>query len=481
MAVQILTEIARYANVLLMLFFTLSGLFAVLNKHITRKGFGNSCANQRFVIIAFNVLNVAIVLLRAQESGDLLTAIRAFATAWIALIVLGVTMSRFHRGANKILTNCIIFLLSVGLVMQWRIKPEVCLRQVNWIVVGVVVMNVVMFILRGRWVYKIPWVVWGILAIGLVGLPFLFPSSANGSLNWVEIAGFSFQPSELIKPVLVFFLSTLFIRKHKISSIICAAAVVGILSLALLIQNDLGLILIFCSMLFLMVYDYTQKEWILIVGLVAVAIAGVLAYKLVGHVRTRVDIWIDPWSQIDGGGYQITQSLFAIAGGKFFGTGLFMGVPYNIPEGWTDMIFAGICEEYGAVFGSLLVTNYLLMALMMFNLVSRYENRLRRNIAMACSIITSIQTILIIGGVIKLIPLTGVTLPFVSYGGTSLISTFIVMSIVQELFRSRTQTEKKVRAYEDQQKLEAADDPYQETDWRETYRDAERRRRAKRG
>ena len=270
----------------------------------------------------------------------------------------------------------------------------------------------------------------------------------------MDIYGITFQPSELIKPVLVFLLSVLYIRKNKISSILIGGAIVGALSLVLLMQNDLGMILIFCSMFLLMTYDYTQRGWILVGGVLGVLVCGFLAYRLVGHVRTRVDIWLDPWSDIDSGGYQIAQSLFAIVGGKFFGTGLYQGMPYYIPEGWTDMIFAGICEEFGSIFGALTVMIYLLMSLMMFNLVSRYENRLRRNIAMACSIITGIQTILIIGGVIKMLPLTGVTLPFISYGGTSLLSMFIIMGIVQELFRSRSQTERRVREYEERKREE---------------------------
>ena len=285
--------------------------------------------------------------------------------------------------------------------------------------------------------------------MGLVVLPFIFPAPENGSLNWVNIKGITFQPSELIKPVLVFMLSVLYVRKKKVTSILMGGCVVGALAVVLLLQNDLGTILIFCSMFLLMVYDYTQREWILIGGVLGVLVCGVVAYRFVGHVQTRVDIWLNPWEDVDGGGYQIAQSLFAIVGGKFMGTGLYQGVPYYIPESWTDMIFAGICEEFGGIFAALMVMIYLLMALMMFNLVSRYENRLRRNIAMACSIITGIQTILIIGGVIKMLPLTGVTLPLVSYGGTSMISTFIILAIVQELFRSRSQTERKVREYEE--------------------------------
>lgn len=448
------TEISKYFNVLLVAVFAISGLYAVLNKKITRRAFGDFCAYQRVVILLFNLESAVLIFFNELGGGRTIEFLRMFAIAWAAFLVLSITMNTLHKGSNKILTNSIIFLLSVGIVMLWRIRPESCIRQIWWIVVSVVVINVVMLILRCRWVYQIPWWVWSLAALGLVVLPFIFPSPENGSLNWVDIHGITFQPSELIKPVLVFLLSVLYIRKNKISSILIGGAIVGALSLVLLMQNDLGMILIFCSMFLLMTYDYTQRGWILIGGVLGVLVCGFLAYRLVGHVRTRVDIWLDPWSDIDSGGYQIAQSLFAIVGGKFFGTGLYQGMPYYIPEGWTDMIFAGICEEFGSIFGALTVMIYLLMSLMMFNLVSRYENRLRRNIAMACSIITGIQTILIIGGVIKMLPLTGVTLPFISYGGTSLLSMFIIMGIVQELFRSRSQTERRVREYEERKREE---------------------------
>ena len=448
------TEISKYVNVLLVAVFAISGLYAVLNKKITRRAFGDFCAYQRVVILLFNLESAVLIFFNELGGGRTIEFLRMFAIAWAAFLVLSITMNTLHKGSNKILTNSIIFLLSVGIVMLWRIRPESCIRQIWWIVVSVVVINVVMLILRCRWVYQIPWWVWSLAALGLVVLPFIFPSPENGSLNWVDIHGITFQPSELIKPVLVFLLSVLYIRKNKISSILIGGAIVGALSLVLLAQNDLGMILIFCSMFLLMTYDYTQRGWILIGGVLGVLVCGFLAYRLVGHVRTRVDIWLDPWSDIDSGGYQIAQSLFAIVGGKFFGTGLYQGMPYYIPEGWTDMIFAGICEEFGSIFGALTVMIYLLMSLMMFNLVSRYENRLRRNIAMACSIITGIQTILIIGGVIKMLPLTGVTLPFISYGGTSRLSMFIIMGIVQDLFRSRSQTARRVREYEERKREE---------------------------
>lgn len=450
--IDVFTQISKYLNVLLMLIFVLTAIPAVLNRKITRKAFGDFCFWQRTAILLFAFTNVGLIIAHEWGSDQFADCLKTFGILWGSSMVLWITMGSLHRGSNRILTNCIIFLLNISVVMMWRLRPYYAQKQAVWILISVVLINVEMLILRGKWIFRIPWFVWGTMALGLVVLPFIFPDPVNGSLNWVNIKGFGFQPSELIKPVLVFFLSTLFISRKRITSILTAGLLVGALSLVLLIQNDLGTILIFCSMFLLMVYDYTQKEWILLGGLALVGICAVLAYKFVGHVRLRVDIWMDPWTDVEDGGYQIAQSLFAITGGKFMGSGLYQGMPYMIPESWTDMIFSGISEEFGAIFAMMTVLIYLLMSLIMFNLVSRYEVRLRRNIAMAISIITSIQTILIIGGVIKMIPLTGVTLPLVSYGGTSMISIFLILGIVQELFRSRTQLERRVRAYEEEQR-----------------------------
>lgn len=212
------------------------------------------------VIILFNLQSGALIFFHELGGGRTLEFVRMFGIAWVALIVLNFTMSKMHRGTNKILTNSITFLLSIGIVMLWRLRPDNCIRQIWWIVVSVVAINVVMYILRCRWVYKIPWWLWAGGALVLAVLPFIFPSPENGSLNWVYIHGITFQPSELIKPILVFLLSSLYIRKHKISSILIGGGIVGALALILLVQNDLGMILIFCSMFLLMTYDYTQRN-----------------------------------------------------------------------------------------------------------------------------------------------------------------------------------------------------------------------------
>lgn len=440
-------KVSKYLFILYILIFLLCGFIAVLRRKITVRQYTTASNIQRLMTLLFNLQSFAIIYMHESGGEKVMVLLRTFGIAYAALLLFLFSMSKMHAGSSKILTNCILMLLSIGIVILWRLRPASCQRQVLWMVLGVVIMNVFMYVFRGKWVEKIPWWVYAGISFILVVLPFIFPSPENGSLNWVNIHGFTFQPSELIKPVLVFLIATLYVKQHRIVSILTGGAVVAGLSVVLLVQNDLGMILIFCTLFLFMTYDYTQREWVLIAGVAAVVLAGFAAYRFVGHVQVRVDTWLNPWQDIENGGYQIAQSLFAISAGRFFGTGLYLGMPYYIPAVWTDMVFSAICEEFGGIFGFAVVMIYLLMAIVIFSLVSRYENRFRRDLAMGCSILVSVQTCLIIGGVIKLLPLTGVTLPFISYGGTSILSTFLIMGIVQELFRSRSQTERQVRDY----------------------------------
>ncbi len=447
---ELFSSLFRYTNLLYMAVFVVCGFISVLKYNISAETYQRCSFLQRICILLFAVQSVVLITIHEASGDRLMQWLPMFLLAGVSLVGLMLTMQQAHRGSSRVLTNCIVFLLCIGITMLWRLRPDNCIRQIWWVLISVVVMNVLMVILRGEWVYRVPWWVFAGAALVLAALPFAFPSPENGSLNWVNIHGITFQPSELIKPLTVFMLSWLYIRKKRASSIMYGAAVVGVISAALLVQNDLGMILILCTVYLLLTYDYTQKGWILGGGAIVLAVAAVMAYLMVGHVRLRVDIWLDPWTDVDDSGYQIAQSLFAISGGRFFGTGLYRGMPYMIPEGWTDMIFAGIAEEFGSLFAAMMILIYLIMALLIFDLVARYESRLHRNMAMACAVMTGVQTILIIGGVIKFLPLTGVTLPLVSYGGTSLLATFMIMGIVQELFRSRSRTERRIRRYEEE-------------------------------
>jgi len=168
---------------------------------------------------------------------------------------------------------------------------------------------------------------------------------------------------------------------------------------------------------------------------------GVIGYFTMSHVEVRLTTWINPWADISGKGYQITQSLFAIAGGGFFGTGLGLGNPQYIPEVHTDFIFSAICEELGTFGGMAVVLLYFILTYRGFKIALTIKDPFRKIVALGITLIYGYQTFIIVGGVIKLIPLTGVTLPFISYGGTSLISAFIAFGIMQAISKKTLEGE----------------------------------------
>lgn len=470
---QMTALVAKYVDLALILLFTGMGYYMYLKKPssiVCKELF----AYQTAIIILFNILSFVLIILReyhtaktveeAIESGILsegthFQTIRGimlkmqqitehFLPSWLRfsvvftlliylVLLLGMYLliHKLHRHTNRLLWNCVFMLMSIGFIVLWRLDQETARYQVYWLAAGFVVINVVMLFFHGRWIWNIP--VWLFLlgSVGLIVLPFIFPNEAYGSLNWVYIKGLSFQPSEFVKILFAFFLAVIYTKNRKLYSVLVAGVVTGFMALVLLVQRDLGTLLIFGILAWMMTYDYVGKGYVLWGGLILVAVAGYAAYHLFEHVQVRFDIWLDPWEDVNGQGYQIAQSLFAITDGGFFGTGLFQGSPGYIPARTTDMIFAVIVEEFGGVFAIFVLLIYLLMFLFVMETGRRERNQFRRNLLVAFGILFMTQTFIIVGGVIKLIPLTGVTLPFISYGGSSLLSSFITIGIIEAVIR----------------------------------------------
>jgi cell division protein FtsW (lipid II flippase) len=183
-----------------------------------------------------------------------------------------------------------------------------------------------------------------------------------------------------------------------------------------------------------MLYVATKKVSYLGIGLFFGSGAALLAYRLFSHVRIRVLAWKDPFSVIDGAGYQISQSLFAIGTGGWFGLGLYEGMPDTIPVACEDFVFSAISEEMGGIFAICLIFLAIGIFLMIVNIAFRIKNQFYKLIALGLGTVYGVQVFINIGGVIKFIPSTGVTLPFVSYGGSSLFSSFIMIAIIQGLY-----------------------------------------------
>jgi cell division protein FtsW (lipid II flippase) len=251
----------------------------------------------------------------------------------------------------------------------------------------------------------------------------------GGSRSWIQLAGYSFQPSELAKITFVLFLAGR-LKDGRIDKVLWLTgevlAAVGLLALA----RDLGGAMLFYLTALALVFAATSRWDLTAAGLAVSGVAAVLGYYLFGHVRVRVEAWLNPWQDVPGRGYQIVQSLFAIAQGGFFGTGLGLGHPEYIPAVTTDFIFSGFSEEFGFLGAAALIIVYFLLVYRGIKISLTVRDSFLALVALGIATLFGLQIFTIIGGVIKLIPVTGVTLPFMSYGGSSMVMSFISLGIL---------------------------------------------------
>lgn len=273
-------------------------------------------------------------------------------------------------------------------------------------------------------------------------------ATIGGATNWLKIGNFSFQPSEVVKILYILFAASVLSQFHKKQKVSLIAVLLATSALVFIqvFQNDLGSALIYYVVFILMCYVFTTNRWYIIGGFILTVAGGALAYMRFSHVQVRVEAWLNPWADIDNRGYQIAQSLFAMGNGNIFGSGLTLGKPEKIPVVTTDFIFSAIYEEMGMIIGIALIL-FVLMFLL-FGLMRVESNRFSFEFLLTAGLllVLAFQSFLIIGGVSKLVPLTGVTLPFVSYGGSSLMTSFAMMGILQGCFLVKTKkAEKPIR------------------------------------
>ena len=352
------------------------------------------------------------------------------------LIVLGASIlyRTLYKSANMLMVNNIMMLLSIGLVMITRINPAKAQKQLLISLAGMLFLMVIP-LLRSRFdSLRKGTYFYGILGIAALGAVLLLGAITNGSKISFTIAGMTFQPSEFVKLLFLLFMASALCEENSRThlAILTAAALVHVGILVL--SRDLGSALIFFVIYLSLLFLSTGNWNILAGGLLLGLITAVVCFFLFSHVRVRVQVFLDPWSSIDGNGFQITQALFAISFGGMFGAGLMQGMPSSIPFVESDFIYAAIVEEMGILFGICLIllclnifTDFLLLA-------GSYSNKFYRLYTFGTAIAFIFQAFLTIGGEVKFIPLTGVTLPLVSYGGSSVLATFIMFGIVGTIF-----------------------------------------------
>ncbi len=426
--INIITAVSKYIFILLGAVFCLHGFLGhVFYKRRKAQGKLRKGIIQIIIVLFMTVLGNIVLFLNRQ---DFLFIVFLFMEIFYFFFLLNI-FPMIYRKCNRILLNDMAFLMCVGMIMLARLDTDKLIRQYILIWAGTIILLLVPIVVEKlHFLIKLD-VLYCIVGIVLLGFVFIMGNTVYGANLSINIGGFSLQPSEFVKLTYVMFIACMLYKgtsvKRVVITSVCAAAHV----LILVASNDLGAALIFYVTYIVMLYDATHKHRYLVLGGLCGIIAGVGAYFVVSHVRVRVDVWLNPFKYIDGKGYQLVQSIYAIGSGGWFGSGLTKGLPGSIPVVTKDFIFPAISEEFGGLFGILVIMVCLNVFFEIITVLSESRDTFNRQLLGGFGIMYIFQCFLNIGGTINCIPSTGVTLPFVSYGGSSVISSMIMIAIIQ--------------------------------------------------
>jgi cell division protein FtsW (lipid II flippase) len=402
------------------------------------------------------------------------------------LLFLGVSVGLGWNSphADQVLLPLVALLAGLSLMLTARLEPSlntlykcstadgtifscyegVAAKQSLWVTLGVIGLAAMLFVPWDRILirtmrlslfdfldhYRYVWLALGLI---LVFATFLFGVDPNNSgvKVWFDFGLFLFQPSELLKIILVIFMAS-FLNEHRelvgsgyrlgpltlppLPYLVPIAGMWGIAMATIVFQRDLGAALLLFGVFLAMLYTATGRGWYVLAGVLAFAVGAYLLYQVVPVVALRVQVWLDPWATASGTGYQIVQAIYALSAGRVFGQGLGLGSPAIVPAIHTDFIFTAIGEELGLAGTLAVLIAYVLLIFRGFHIALAVPGRFRgfeQLLAVGLTTIIAVQTLIIIGGNLRLIPLTGITLPFVSYGGSSVLINFIVVGLLMRI------------------------------------------------
>lgn len=365
--------------------------------------------------------SACMLLVFRGESLDLTAAALAFSLPALGFFLCGPLSRLLH--ADRLLVLITDFLCGLGVVMLYALSPALGLKHAVHFALGVASFAACALAVRHIRDWRRFLTIIVPVSVVLLALPVAIGREINGAKNWIAIPGFgSFQPSEVVKLALVIVLAQSFSAQKGLRGMVPGVAFAVCCLGFLMLQKDLGTALLYYLTTLLLFWAASGNLPLTGAGLVGGCGAAVLGYHLFAHVKARIAIWRNPWSDAFGKGYQIVQALTAIASGGLFGSGLSMGESRVIPAYSTDFIFAALCEQMGLVTGIAVLMLYALLVARGARIALSARTSFYAILAMSATALLGMQTFVIIGGVIKLIPLTGVTLPFMSAGGTSMLS-----------------------------------------------------------
>ncbi|MCX8032687.1 MAG: FtsW/RodA/SpoVE family cell cycle protein [Thermoleophilia bacterium] len=406
-----------------------------------------------FLVPALILTTLGFALVYTQKASLLTLSSLTYGGLFLVLFLIAHIGRRvLAPKADPVLLPVTALLSTLGIVLLYRLNEKLALRQAMWLVVGLAAFLLVLVLVRRLQTLANLRYVLGGLGLLLLLITAVLGREINGAKLWVHLGPVNFQPGELAKILLILFFAAylvdmrevLTVSTHRVLGVPLPpfrylaplVAIWGLSMVLVIFVKDLGTGLLFFGALLALLYVATGRLFYVLVGLALFIVGAFGLYYLFPHVQARVDIWLDPWQDPSGRGYQVVQSLFALAEGGLFGRGLGQGyllLPSGktiIPNLETDFIFSAIGEELGLAGAAAIILLYLIFTYRGFRVAVRARDDFSRLLATGLTSIFALQAFLIIGGVTKLIPLTGITLPFVSYGGSSIVANFILLALL---------------------------------------------------
>lgn len=426
---HILVSASRFSMLIFMAVYTLYS-FTALKSNIKPQRQDKLYKKQTLMIYMLLINgNLVLYLLKMDQKVLVLAACEM-----VLLILISVIYKKIYTNASKALVNNMSMLLTVSFMILTRLDMDKAVKQFVFAAVAVVITCFIPLIVAKLEFLSKLGIFYGIIGIAGLAVVLVAAQTTYGAKLSINLGPVVLQPSEFIKIIFIFFVACMLKEVEDFTYLVKVTVVAALHVLILVASKDLGGALIYLVTYLVMVYVATRNPGYMFLGLFAGAIASIAAYFMFSHIQARVIAWKDPLSVIDDQGYQICQSLFAIGYGGWFGTGLGQGMPEKIPVVTTDFVFSAISEELGVLFAICIIFICINCFLMFFNISMEIKEYFYKLIALGIGTTYGIQTFLALGGVVKFIPSTGVTLPLVSYGGSSLLCTIIIFAIIQGLY-----------------------------------------------
>jgi len=425
---NLIVDLSKYAFIILIAMYTMQCFLVLRKKNQDEIQFGFRFQN--LLMLFIHLLAFVVMYIQTEKLHILIFYLLQFFVLQAVLVFTRI----LYPKVNRLVLNNMCFLLSLGFIVLTRLSYDKAVRQFQMTAAALVLFMIIPVLIRKcAFLQRIPWL-YGILGLVLLAAVAVIGETTSGAKLSLTVNGITLQPSEFVKISFVFFVAARLAKSKEFRDVVFTTILAALHVVVLVLSTDLGGALLFFVTYLVMLYVATGKASYLFSGLGAGCLASYVGYQLFYHVQVRVLAWSDPFQYIDKEGYQITQSLFAIGTGGWFGLGLYQGQPNKIPVVEQDFVFSAVAEEFGGLFAICLILICMSCFIMFVNIAMQIKNEFCKYTALGLGTLYGFQVFLTIGGAIKLIPSTGVTLPLVSYGGSSLVSTIAMFAIIQGMY-----------------------------------------------